>query len=57
MSRTASDLLLLGVAFAGATALAELLGAANMGTAMTAGVLAFTAALIWLLLGRAGASQ
>ncbi len=52
MSRTASDLLLLGVAFAGATALAELLGAVNMGTAMTVAVLAFAATLLWVLLGR-----
>jgi hypothetical protein len=52
MSRTASDLLLLGLAFAAATALAELLGAANMGTAMTVGVLAYAAALIWTLLRR-----
>ncbi len=50
MSRTTSDLLLLAVSFAATTALAELLGAANLGTAMTAGVLAFTAALMWNLL-------
>ncbi|MCD6014184.1 MAG: hypothetical protein K0R88_268 [Solirubrobacterales bacterium] len=49
MSRTAADLGLFAVAFAGATGLAELFGAANMGTALSFGVLAFTAALIWVL--------
>ncbi len=52
MSRTASDLGLLALAFAGATALAELLGAANMGTALTFGELTFAATLLWVLLRR-----
>jgi hypothetical protein len=50
VSRTAADLGLFTVAFAGATGLAELFGAANMGTALSFGVLAFTAALLWVLL-------
>jgi hypothetical protein len=41
---------MLALSFAAATGVAELLGATNMGTAMTAGVLAYTAALIWILL-------
>ena len=41
--------LLLG-AFAAVTALAALLGAANLGTAMAFGQLAFAATLVWLLL-------
>jgi hypothetical protein len=36
-------------AFVGATALAELLGAVNMGTALTFGQLAFAATLLWVL--------
>lgn len=52
MSGTAADLALLAGAFGLATAAAELLGAANMGTAMTVGVLAFTATLVWVLLVR-----
>jgi hypothetical protein len=41
--------LLLGV-FAGVTAIAELFGAANMGTAMTLGELAFAGVLLWVML-------
>lgn len=52
VSRTANDLLVLGAAFAGATALAALLGAANFGTALTFGELAFTVALMWVMLRR-----
>jgi hypothetical protein len=52
INQTASDLTLLAAAFAGATALAALLGAANFGTAMTFGVLAFSGALMWVLLRR-----
>ena len=40
-------------AFALATGVAELLGAANLGTAMTLGQLAFAATLMWVLLRRA----
>jgi hypothetical protein len=50
MGRTATDLLTLAAAFAGATALAALLGAANFGTALTFGVLAFVPALFWVML-------
>ena len=52
MSATASDLAMLAGAFALATAAAELLGAANLGTAMTVGVLAFAVTLLWVLLAR-----
>ena len=54
MSRTHRPRLL-ALAFAGATALAELLGAVNMGTALTFGELAFAATLIWVLLRPSGA--
>jgi hypothetical protein len=50
MSRTAADLGLLAAAFAAATALAEVLGAANLGTALAFGQLAFAATLMWVLL-------
>jgi hypothetical protein len=43
--------LLLGV-FVGVTAIAEVFGAANMGTAMTFGVLAFAPVLVWVTLRR-----
>lgn len=39
-------------AFLVATALAMLLGAANLGTAMTIGVLAFAAAYVWVIATR-----
>jgi hypothetical protein len=52
VSATASDLALLAGAFALATAVAELLGAANLGTAMTAGVITFAVILLWVLLAR-----
>jgi hypothetical protein len=38
------------LAFAGATALAELAGAANLGTAMSFGQIAFAAVLVAMLL-------
>ena len=41
--------LMLG-AFAAATGLAAVLGAANLGTAMAFGQIAFAAALVWVLL-------
>lgn len=50
MTRTATDLGVLALAFAAATAAAELLGAANLGTALTFGELAFMATLAWVLL-------
>jgi hypothetical protein len=52
MSRTAADLGLVGAVFLAATGVAELLGAANMGTALTFGQLAFAATLMWVLLRR-----
>ncbi len=50
MKTTITDLALLAAAFAGATALAALLGAANFGTALTFGELAFAGTLMWVLL-------
>ena len=47
-----ADLLLMVAAFASATAVAALLGAANFGTALTFGQIAFAAALAWVLLRR-----
>jgi hypothetical protein len=52
MNRTASDLIVLLASFAGATALAAAFGAANFGTALTFGQLAFAATLVWVLLRR-----
>jgi hypothetical protein len=49
---TGIDLFLLLAAFASATAVAELLGATNFGTALTFGQIAFAAALAWVLLRR-----
>ncbi len=42
-------LALLIAAFAAAAGIAELAGAANLGTALTFGQLAFAATLVWLL--------
>jgi hypothetical protein len=39
-------------AFVAATAIAALLGAANFGTALTFGQIAFAGALVWVLLRR-----
>lgn len=47
-----TDLLLMLAAFVSATAVAALLGAANFGTALTFGQIAFAAALCWVLLRR-----
>ena len=47
-----TDLFLLVAAFAVATAIAALLGAKNLGTALTFGQIAFAAALAWVLLRR-----
>jgi hypothetical protein len=49
MSRPRQLLLMLG-AFVAGTAVAALLGAANFGTALTFGQIAFAAALVWVLL-------
>ena len=45
-----TELVLMLGAFALATVVATLLGAANLGTALTFGQLAFAAVLVWLLL-------
>jgi hypothetical protein len=45
----AADLAVLAVAFWGATGIAALLGAANFGTALTFGQLAFAAALVFVI--------
>lgn len=50
MSRTAADIAGLVGAFLAVTVLAELLGAANMGTAMAFGAIAFALALVATLL-------
>jgi hypothetical protein len=50
VTRTVSDLALLLGSFVGVTAVAELFGAVNMGTAMTCGELAFAGALLWVIL-------
>jgi hypothetical protein len=52
MNRAASDVAVLGAVFLAITGFAELLGAANMGTALTFGELGFVAALSWLLTRR-----
>ncbi|MEX2107000.1 MAG: hypothetical protein WD810_08900 [Solirubrobacterales bacterium] len=44
------QLILLVLAFAVGTALAELLGAKNLGTAMGVGQLTFAATLVWVLM-------
>jgi hypothetical protein len=52
VSRTAQDLLLLAASFAAATAIAAAFGAANFGTALTFGELAFIVTLMWVMLRR-----
>jgi hypothetical protein len=52
VSRTVQDLTALLAAFAAGTAIAAAAGAANFGTALTFGELAFTATLFWVLLRR-----
>jgi hypothetical protein len=47
-----ADLALLALAFGGATAIAALLGAANFGTALSFGQLAFAAMLAFVILRR-----
>lgn len=51
MSLAVQALMLVAV-FAGATVIAELLGAANLGTALGIGQIAFAATLVYLLLRR-----
>jgi hypothetical protein len=52
MVRTAHDIGIVLGAFVVVSAIAALLGAANMGTALTFGQIAFVAALLWVLLTR-----
>jgi hypothetical protein len=52
MRRTAEDLGMLAGAFVAATLVAELLGAVNLGTALTFGTLAFAGVLMFILLKR-----
>jgi hypothetical protein len=52
MSRTATDLGLMALALAAGTAIAELAGATNAGTALTFGELAFVGVLLWVILRR-----
>jgi hypothetical protein len=47
-----AQIALLAAVFGVTTAIAELAGAANLGTAMGIGQIAFTITLIWLLLKR-----
>jgi hypothetical protein len=47
-----ADLAVLAIAFFGATGLAALFGAANFGTALTFGQLAFAATLVFVILRR-----
>ena len=47
--RLRAQLIVLAAAFAAGTAIAELAGAANLGTAMTFGQIAFVVALVALL--------
>jgi hypothetical protein len=46
----AAQIAVLAAAFAGGTLLAELFGAANLGTALAFGQIVFIAALVYLLL-------
>jgi hypothetical protein len=52
VNRTLTDLAVLLGAFAAATALAAALGAANFGTALTFGQIAFALALVYVLVRR-----
>jgi hypothetical protein len=52
MNQTLTDLGLMAVAFAAGTAIAALFGAANFGTALTFGEMAFMGTLVWILLRR-----
>lgn len=47
-----TELVLMLGAFVAATLIAELLGAANTGTALAFGQLAFAATLVWVILKR-----
>jgi hypothetical protein len=49
MNRTITDITRLLVVFAAVTAIAAALGAANFGTALTFGEIAFAVALVWTI--------
>jgi len=49
MPKTALDLMIMLGAFAVVTAIAALLGAANLGTAATFGQLAFAGTVLWVI--------
>jgi len=53
----ARDLLILAVSFAVAAAVAGLVGAENLGTALAFGQIGFALALVWLLLETPGSSS
>ncbi|MGI9020652.1 MAG: hypothetical protein ACR2G3_08090 [Solirubrobacterales bacterium] len=52
MSRTATELAILALAFAAGSLAAAAAGAANAGIALTFGELAFVPALVWVLVRR-----
>jgi hypothetical protein len=52
MNGTLADLCAVARAFAAGAAIAALLGAANFGTALTFGELAYVATLLWVMLRR-----
>jgi hypothetical protein len=49
-----TDLALMAGAFALGTGVAEVAGASNLGTALTFGVIAFTATVVWIIAKRPG---
>jgi hypothetical protein len=49
-----TDLALMAAAFALGTGAAEAAGAANLGTALTFGVIAFAATVVWIIVKRPG---
>jgi hypothetical protein len=49
-----TDLALMAGAFAVGTGIAELAGATNLGTALTFGVIAFAATVVWIIVKRPG---
>jgi len=51
------QLIILTLAFVAGTAVAELLGAANLGVALGVGQLSFAAALVWALLSSGAQDQ
>ena len=51
------QLTILVLAFVAGSALAELLGAKNLGTAMGVGQLTFAATLVWVLMSEPGSGE